>query len=199
MFEKFIESINKSTCLSEDDICYLRKQSKIKKYTKGETIISSGIIVKHIYVVLEGCVRLYYNVDGKDKTAFFYNEGDFIWANKSLNNDEPTQKNFEDIEDYTIIQIDKSAFYQLVESSTSFETVTKYEKERELMAYQQQIAYFITLSPEERFIKLLETNGVLFQRVSQQYIASYLGVSAETLSRIKKRVFEKYKEEMCTI
>jgi len=199
MFEKFIEFINKSTCLSDDDICYLRAHANVKSYKKGEGIISAGKVVKHIYIVLEGCVRLYYNVDGKDKTAFFYNEGDFIWANKSLNNEEPTQKNFEAIEDSTIIQIDKRAFYQLVESSTNFETVTKYEKEKELMAYQQQIAYFITLTPEERFIKLLETNGVLFQRVSQQYIASYLGISAETLSRIKKRVFNKYKEELCAI
>ena len=196
MFEKFIKTITNVTNLDDTEISYLRKHAKVKEYKKGESIISDGKIVRNIYFVLTGCVRLYYNVNGKDKTAFFYTDGNFIWANKSLKDEIPTQKNFEVVEDSTIIKIDKNVFYHLVETSPNFETIIKYGKEKELIAYQQQIVYFITLTPEERFIRLLETNGVLFQRVSQQYIASYLGISAETLSRIKRRVFEKYKEEL---
>lgn len=194
MFDKFIVQINQQGKLNDCDINFLREHSKIKFFHKNETIINAGKIVKNIYFVLDGCARLFYNVEGKDKTAFFYNKGSFIWANKSLKHEVPTQKNFEAIEDTILVQIDKHAIRELIEKSPRFEQITRLEKEKELIAYQQQIAYFVTLTPEERFIKLFETNRGLFQQVPQQYIASYLGVSAETLSRIKKRVFEKYRD-----
>lgn len=194
MFEKFIKQINQQGNLDETDINYLQKYVKIKLYHKNGTIITAGKIVRNLYFVLNGCVRLFYNVDGKDKTAFFYHEGNFIWANKSLKHEVPTQKNFDAIEDTILVQIDKHAVFELMSNSPRFEQITRHGKERELMAYQQQIANFVTLSAEERFMKLFETNRSLFQRVPQHYIASYLGVSAETLSRIKKRVYEKHRD-----
>ncbi len=194
MFEKFIEQVNQQGKLNERDINYLREHIKIKFYRKNETIINAGKIVRNIYFVLDGCVRLFYNADGKDKTAFFYQEGSFIWVNMSLKHEVPTQKNFDAIEDTVLIQISKQAVQELLEKSPRFEQITRLGKEKELIAYQQQIAYFVTLSAEERFIKLFETNRGLFQQVPQQHIASYLGVSAETLSRIKKRVYEKHRD-----
>jgi len=194
MFEKFIDQITQQGNLNDSDIDYLREHARVKFYRKNETIIQAGKIVRNVYFVLDGCVRLFYNVDGKDKTAFFYQKDNFIWANKSLSNQVPTQKNFDAVEDTILVQIDKQAIYELAEKSPRFEQITRLGKEKELIAYQQQIAFFVTLSPEERFIKLFETNRGLFQQVPQQYIASYLGVSAETLSRIKKRVYEKHKD-----
>lgn len=194
MFEKFIESVSKLGKLENSDISYLRDFSRIQRYKKGETILSAGEVARSIYFVLDGCIRLFYNVDGKDKTAYFYHEGSFIWACKSLNHNIPTQKNYEAIEDSIVVKIDKFALLKLMKSSSNFELITWKGKEQELITYQQLLAHFITLSPEERFMKLLETNKTLFQRVPQQYIASYLGVSAESLSRIKKRVYRKQNE-----
>ena len=191
MFDRFIELVNKHGKLEDTEIRYLQEHVKIGFYKKNETILSAGKIVRNIYFVMDGCVRLFYNVDGKDKTAFFYNKEDFIWAGKNGKHEVPTQKNYEAIEDTVLVQIDKRIAYNLMESSPNFELITRLGKEQELIAYQQLIAYFITLSPEERFIKLLETNKSLFQRVPQQYLASYLGISPETLSRIKKRVYIK--------
>ena len=189
MFEKFINQINQYGALDESEIQYLREHSKIKFYKKSEIILSYGNIQRSIYFVLDGCIRLFYNVYGKDKTAFFYNEGDFIWAHKVQSKDIPIQKNYEALENTIIVQIDKNAVYDLIKQSTNFQQIARTGEEQELIAYQQLLIYFITLSPEERFVKLLETNNSLFQRVPQQHIATYLGVSAETLSRIKKRVY----------
>ena len=63
--------------------------------------------------------------------------------------------------------------------------------EDELIHYQRMIASFVTKSAEDRFLELIETNPQLFLKVPQQYIATYLGVSPETLSRIKRRVAKK--------
>ena len=194
MFNKFIELVGKHGNLDNSDINYLREHAKITIYKKGESVLTAGKIVRNIYFVLDGCIRLFYDVEGKDKTAFFYHEGSFIWASKSLKYEIPTQKNYEAIEDSVIVKIDKKVLYELMKLSPNFEMITWKEKEQELITYQQLLTYFITLSPEKRFMKLLETNKLLFQRVPQQYIASYLGVSAESLSRIKRRVYEKHRE-----
>ncbi|PLX11421.1 MAG: Crp/Fnr family transcriptional regulator [Marinilabiliales bacterium] len=194
MFNKFINQIKEQGDLNEAEIAYLKEHAKIVICKRHEEIISAGKMVKDIYFVIDGCVRMFYNVDGNHKTAFFYNSGDFIWTGRDANS--PIQKNYETIEDTVLVKINKQIVYDLMESSANLESIIRYYKERELIAYQHLIAHFITLSPEERFLHLVENNKALVQRVPQQYIASYLGVSAETLSRIKRRVYEKEKEAM---
>lgn len=71
MFDRFINQIDKQGNLSKTEITYLKEHTKIRFYKKREEILSAGKIVKNIYFVIDGCVRLFYNVDGKDKTAFF--------------------------------------------------------------------------------------------------------------------------------
>ena len=63
--------------------------------------------------------------------------------------------------------------------------------EEELATYQNMVASFITLTPEQRYLQFLEQKGELQQRLPQHYIASYLGISADSLSRIKKRLLLK--------
>lgn len=80
---------------------------------------------------------------------------------------------------------------KLLEFSPQFDFLARVIMEEELIIYQKMVAAFITLNPEQRYLKFLEEKGDLFQRMPQHYIASYLGVSAESLSRIRKRVLEK--------
>lgn len=63
--------------------------------------------------------------------------------------------------------------------------------EEELSVYQELLANFVMLSPEQRYQKLLETQPDLLLRIPQQYLATYLGVRPETLSRIRKRITDK--------
>ena len=196
MFYKFLDHIEKQVILNNTEINNLRDHVKIKFYKKNETILSAGATMRNMFYVLNGCVRIYYNMNGKDKTAFFYSEGDFIWNGKSSINQIPSQKNYEAIEDTVLVQINKKVAHELKKTSVNFALIARHAIEQELIDHQQLIEYFITLSPEERFIRLLETNKSLFQRVPQQYIASYIGVSAETLSRIKRRVHNKHQNNL---
>ncbi|PLX11419.1 MAG: hypothetical protein C0597_15105 [Marinilabiliales bacterium] len=107
MFDKFIESIQMDGSLNESDISELREHDPIKFYKKGETILSSGKNVRNIYFVIDGCIRLYYYVDGKDKTVFFYQEGNFIWAANTIKYEVLRQKNYEAITDSMVVKIDK--------------------------------------------------------------------------------------------
>lgn len=191
MFNRFVQLIAHYIPLSNEDIQYLRNELPIKRYKKNEIIFSEGKISRTIYFVLDGCARLYYNVEGKDKTAFFYTEGKFICAGVSYTFNVPAVENYQAIEDTTLIHFDKDLIEELLQRSSKFEVMARIATEDELITYQMMVASFITRSPEQRYTDLLNTHGDLFHRVPQQYIASFLGVSPETLSRIKKRVTEK--------
>lgn len=193
MFNKFLELLSHYAELNAEEINYLQERLPVVSYKKNELIFTEGKISRTIYFVVSGCVRLFYNVEGKDKTAFFYTEGKFICAGVSYTFNTPAIENYQALEDTQLIHFDKEVIEDLLKYSPKFEVMARIATEDELITYQMMVASFITKSPEERYIELAATHGDLFNRVPQQYIASFLGVSPETLSRIKKRVYSKSK------
>tara|TARA_R110002111_G_scaffold212848_6_gene276067 strand:- start:3897 stop:4478 length:582 start_codon:yes stop_codon:yes gene_type:complete len=189
--ERLIENIQLYTSLDKDEIDLLREAVDKKSFRKNEMIFTEGEIANDIFFVTKGCVRLFYNVDGNDKTAFFYTEGQFICAGESYTFNIPAIENYQAIENTEIFVFGKSKINRLLEQAPKFEVIARIATENELITCQRVIASFVTKSAEERYVDLLNTQGELFQRVPQQYIASFLGVSPETLSRIKTRVFNK--------
>lgn len=189
--DRLIENIKVYIPLNNNEIQLLKNAVDKKIYQKNELIFSEGKISDEIYFVTKGCVRLFYNVDGNDKTAFFYTEGQFICAGESYTFNIPAIENFQAIEQTELFVFEKSKIESLLKEVPKFEVLARIATENELITCQKVIASFVTKSAEERYIDLLNTNGELFHRVPQQYIASFLGVSPETLSRIKTRVFNK--------
>jgi len=186
-----IENIKLYITISEQETQLLHNVVDKKIYQKNETIFTEGKISDEIYFVTKGCVRLFYNIDGNDKTAFFYTEGQFICAGESYTYSIPAIENYQAVEQTEIFIFKKSKIETLLKEVPKFEVIARIATENELITCQKVIASFVTKSAEERYIDLLETQGELFQRVPQQYIASFLGVSPETLSRIKSRVLKK--------
>jgi CRP-like cAMP-binding protein len=189
--DKLIDNIQLYASLSEQEIQLLRNAVDKKVYNKNELIFKEGNVSDEIYFVTKGCVRLFYNVDGTDKTAFFYTEGQFICAGESYTFNIPASENYQAVEQTEIFVFTKSKIDVLLKEIPKFEIIARIATENELITCQKVIASFVTKSAEERYIDLLSTQGELFQRVPQQYIASFLGVSPETLSRIKARVLNK--------
>lgn len=189
--DRLIENIKLYASLSEQDIQLLRKVVDKKVYNKNEIIFTEGNVSDEIYFVTKGCVRLFYSVDGTDKTAFFYTEGQFICAGESYTFNIPASENYQAVEQTELFVFTKSKIDVLLKEIPKFEIIARIATENELITCQKVIASFVTKSAEERYIDLLNTQGELFHRVPQQFIASFLGVSPETLSRIKTRVFNK--------
>ena len=189
--DRLIENIKLYASLSEQEIQLLQNAVDKKVYDKSEIIFTEGNVSDEIYFVTKGCVRLFYNVDGTDKTAFFYTEGQFICAGESYTFNIPASENYQAVEQTEIFVFTKSKINVLLKEIPKLEIIARIATENELITCQKVIASFVTKSAEERYIDLLETQGELFHRVPQQYIASFLGVSPETLSRIKTRVFNK--------
>lgn len=189
--QRLIENIKLYTSLSEHEVDLLQASVEKKVYEKNEMIFTEGKISEDIYFVTKGCVRLFYNVDGNDKTAFFYTEGQFICAGESNTFNIPAIENYQAVEETEIFVFTKSNTEALLRKAPKMELIARIATENELITCQKVIASFVTKSAEERYLDLLSTQGELFQRVPQQYIASFLGVSPETLSRIKARTIKK--------
>lgn len=188
---KFIALIKQYIPLNSEEIDLLMTCVEHRLLTKNEVLFNAGKVSDEIYFVLEGCVRLYYMVEGDEKTAFFYTEGQFICAGESFTFNTPAIENFQALEPTELYVFSKKSIERLLNYSTKFEVIARIATENELITAQKIIASFVTKSAEQRYLDLLETHGSLFNRVPQHHIASFLGVSAETLSRIKTRVLKK--------
>jgi CRP-like cAMP-binding protein len=130
-------------------------------------------------------------VDVDEKTAFFYSQGQFICAGESYNLGIAAKENYQSMGQSEIVILDKKKVETLLQKDSKFEAIGRIATENELIASQKIIASFVTQTAEERYLELLESNSELFQNVPQQYIASFLGVSPETLSRIKSRILKR--------
>lgn len=185
---KLIESINTYISLNDNELLLLKNAIEKRTYKKNDVFFTEGKISNEIYFVEKGCVRLFYNAEGNDKTAFFYTDGQFICAGQSYTYNIPAIENYQVIEQTEIFVFTKKKSEELLDKAPKFEIIARIATENELITCKKVIASFVTKSAEERYTDLLNTQGELFQRVPQQYIASFLGVSPETLSRIKRRV-----------
>ncbi|NOU58522.1 Crp/Fnr family transcriptional regulator [Marinifilum caeruleilacunae] len=188
---KLIEHIKQYAPLNDEAIELLCKSVSKRVFKRNDIIFSEGKISDEIYLLTKGCVRLFYNVDGTDKTAFFYTEGQFICAGESYTFNIPAIENYQAIEETELYVFTKAKIEELLGKMPEMEIIARIATENELITYQKLVASFVCKSAEERYVDLLNTQGDLFQRVPQQYIASFLGVSPETLSRIKNRVHKK--------
>lgn len=176
------------TPLSDAEIETIFQLIKIRSYKKGKILLREGQIANTCYFVLQGCVRQYSLIDGVEKTTNFYTEGQPINSSGFPFEYRPSKMFLVCNEDCVLIAgrpEDEKAF---LERMPRMETLNRIGVEIELRKSQEALADFIITSPEERYRNLLNTRPDLLDRVPQYQLASYLGVTPESLSRIRKRI-----------
>ncbi len=193
MIQTFIDYIEQRIELTDEDKIFLNKTLKKKTYKKGSYLLREGDVSDTFFFNVNGFVRLYYNNDGIEHTAYFYTEDQFISAYESYLHMKPATQNFQAIEDTDVVAIDREAAQALLAYSPKFITLAMTALEEELITCQQVIANLLTRTPEQRYAYMLEEHEDYFKRIPQHYIASFIGIKPESLSRIKKRYLEQKK------
>lgn len=191
MKRKFVEYISSITPLSKEEEELMLESYPIKQFNKGDYILEEGVITQDTFLILEGCIRRHSIIDGTDKTTAFYTEGEAVAEFASLSNNKPTVNSYSCIEDTTVVVVNSEKEKAFYKRFPRFEEISRLETEKMLGNNQEQLSNFITNSPEERYKNLINTKPELLQRVAQHQIASYLGVTPESLSRIRKRIAKK--------
>ena len=177
--------------LSDEEIIFIKENSQVCDYPKNHLLLKEGQTSKAFYFVLKGCLRLFYSSENDDKTAFFYTENMFVSSFLSFSKQSPAKHNIATIEASTLVVFDSESVEQFMSFSTKFGILAKIMMEEELMAYQQIISSFVTQNAEERYQDFVKNQSELMRRIPQHQIATFLGISPETLSRIRKRRMKK--------
>lgn len=153
-------------------------------------ILAENEIADKIYFIRSGCLRLAFNNDGKDVTFQFFFPGSLVASYDSWSTKTPSQFSIESIERSELVAVDGAAVRNLVETNeVARDRYVTYIEQR-FHAYQQLFLSRIRNSPEQRYIELIAQNPEIVRRIPQHYIASYLGITSVSLSRIRKRVSE---------
>jgi len=177
--------------LSMEEIEAIVETTTIKHYKKGEILLREGQISAEVYFVLEGCVRQYYLVEGEEKTNNFFTEGQWVISMNSFNEGLPSTHFMACCTDCTLVVGNREKEEALYKQFPKLETVSRMVMQKVFAEQQQIMEDFLTNTPEQRYLKLLETRADLFQTIPQYQIASYIGVKPESLSRIRKRLLLK--------
>ncbi|MEL6867777.1 MAG: Crp/Fnr family transcriptional regulator [Bacteroidota bacterium] len=191
MIDQFIQYLQQLAPLSGEEQEYLRQHLPIRFFKKGAHLLKQDELSRAFYFNLKGCVRMYHLVDGEEKTTFFYEEHQFISSYESFIKQKPATHYLQCIEDCQLVVISQEHAQALLVQFPRFEFLARVMMETELAMYQHMLATFITLNPEQRYLKMMKEQNALFQRIPQYYMATYLGVKAESLSRIKKRIAQR--------
>ncbi|MCC6462057.1 MAG: Crp/Fnr family transcriptional regulator [Saprospiraceae bacterium] len=177
--------------LGEADIEAVVRTIKCKSFKKGTVLLKEGQAAKLCYFVLKGCIRQYFLVDGVEKTTNFYTEGQPVTPYEGTYKNVPSKFYLSCVED-VIVTVgtpeDEAAFF---EKFPKLEPVRNLAIEEELGKSMDQFSSYLLNSPEERYLNLLKDRPELLDRVPQYQLASYLGVTPESLSRIRKRIMLK--------
>ncbi|MFM7022281.1 MAG: Crp/Fnr family transcriptional regulator [Flavobacteriales bacterium] len=177
--------------LSKEEIQLIVDNSTIKAFKKGSYLLKEGEVAKHCYLVLQGCVREFIIKNGEEKSTAFYTEGQPVNSFTSATTKSKATHNLICVEDCILTIGTSSLEEEMCQLIPRLRSVIRAEVEKHTGTYQDEMTKFITSSAEERYQDLLENRPELFNRVPLHQIASFLGVTAESLSRIRKRIVKK--------
>lgn len=166
----------------------LQSQFTKQVLPKNEFLIEEGRVCRHLYFLEQGCIRGYYNLDGKEITHWFGFENDFVTSFHSFITQQPAVENIQLIEGSVLWSISKEALNKLVDQHREAERLLRIAYEKYYIRLEGRFVNSQFRTAAERYEKLLEENPAIIERVSLGYIASYLGISQETLSRVRGRL-----------
>lgn len=176
--------------LSSDERAILGQYEKnIKNLSiPSKTILlHEGKIADTLYLIKKGCLRLLFYNEGKDVTFQFFFERNFVASFDSLYKCQPSLFSLESIEPAEIVSIKRDDFYNLVEQIPALRKAYEEKLIERFRIYQQLFLSRIKNTPQQRYEELLKEYPDIIQRVPQHYIASYLGITPVSLSRIRNR------------
>jgi len=183
--EMLRKALNVLHLLPDSDFEKFSQVFKYRKYNKGEVILQEGKVCRHLWFIVKGCIRIFAIEGGVDVNVRFFFEGSIAADFISLRHEIPSNFYMVALEDTEVLYAYKPDYRPLIDFSKS---LTMLAAEFFAHHFYDEIAQsnsFKLMTPEERYNNLLLTRPKYFQRIPLTYLASYLGMSRKTLSRIR--------------
>jgi CRP-like cAMP-binding protein len=164
------------------------EEKRIKKKTQ---LLDIGKVSNEVYYLIKGCIRLYCENDEEELSTYFFTENMFAGSYDSFLSRKPSKVAIETLEECEVLVLTHKAqekLYKVFPKMNEF--IRKAIEQRFVLLHDLFISYLLN-SPEERYLMLQKDRPELLQRIPQHQIASFLGVTPVSLSRIRNRITKK--------
>ncbi|MBK8110758.1 MAG: Crp/Fnr family transcriptional regulator [Saprospiraceae bacterium] len=192
MQDILFDFISKYVTLTEEEKNAIISLDLFRTLKKGTILLKEGQYSKESYFVLKGCIRTYYLIDGEEKTTDFYTETETL-SPPCVISMTASEYYVDCIEDCTLLISNSDMEEEVNSKFPKFEIMCRRLSEELLAKERLEFDEFRTSSPEQRYLSLLEKRQDLIQRVPQHQLASYLGITPQSLSRLRARILERSK------
>jgi len=189
MFDLLRQHIENRTHLNEDEFDIVKNYFVPRKLRKKQFLLNEGEVCKYIGFVNSGCMREY-TIDSKGNEHIIQFAIEDWWVSdlNSFLSGEPAEYNIDALQDSEILLLEKSARDKLLDECPKMERFFRILIESNHVANHKRITDSLSTSAEEKYLKFIKTYPKLFELVSQNQIASYLGITPQSLSRIRKEL-----------
>jgi len=189
MYKKLYNHIKETyPPITDGDFSMIIKSTSLKEYKKKCILWKEGEYVKLGGYVVKGCFRYYItNEDGHEYTTQFAMDDWWVGDMNSMLHNVPSKQNLQSLEDSTILQIEQSDYKNLIDNCSGFRKFIKIKRDRAYEATVNRLAD-INESAEARYENLMKLHPDALFRLPLYHIASYLGITPESLSRLRKKL-----------
>lgn len=175
--------------ISQEKLEIITSCFKVLKTKRNEILIQYNDVCKNYYFINRGSIRLFTTTkDGIETSRYFAFDGNFATALPSFIDQKPAEEYLQTIEKSELLYISRKDFYHLVDTIPQFSKIYTEILERGFITAQKRIYGFQGFDAMEKVKWLIKNQPELLLRVSNRMVASYLGISPSTLSRIKSKL-----------
>lgn len=164
-----------------------------KDLKKGEFLTKAGRVCNHVSFINHGCFRVHSLIGDKEVTGNFFFENNYTTDYASFLTRSPSSENIQALEEAQVVQLSYEDMQRLYGRHPIWQQFGRLIAEYIFIQVERRKRSLLVQSPEERYLDLFKERPKVLERIPQHYIASYLGISPETLSRIRKRLSQSQK------
>jgi CRP-like cAMP-binding protein len=195
MFESFEAYITPKVDLTKDELRYVCASATVKKVRRRQLLLRDGEVSRHKIFITKGLLRTYrLKDDGTEYIMRFTPENSWCVDHESYNNQVPSKYNIDALEDSEIMLWSKEDFDELTAAIPALRSFSERLKESSYDASTERVLMNISYTAEEKYESFITSFPDIFRRVPLHMVASYLGVSRETLTRIRQGRFRQQKD-----
>lgn len=190
--DRFLKYLSSKFAITDEELEMVKEVCRIKKLRKRQYLLQQGDVWRYNAFVLSGFLRTY-SVDDKGQEHYIQFSIENWWAGdrESYIDEKPAKLNIDAFEDSEVLLISKDDFNMLLNNIPSLNTFMRNLMERSLIALRNRVHSNITYTAEEKYNDFLKTYPGLPNRIPLHMIASYLGITPETLSRVRNQISKK--------
>ena len=189
MLKELKEFLAEFSFLRPADIKPLVSVCSVQRFNKGTIILRNGDIDRNMYLVVKGFTRTYVvREDGEERTVFLASAGVGFGSSKTIYKDLPSNENVVALENCIVLVWDFPEFKKACENHPNLYRLYCTMLERSFIEAVERLEFHSVLIPDDRYKYLLDNRPELVERVAQKYIASYIGITPVSLSRLRSRL-----------